>query len=384
MDLTVAIAGVGNTGSMRAAPESITDLGARAAVEALRDAGQTTTPSVDAVYVANVYGGSVIGQRIMRQVGLTEIPIVNVENACASGSTALHEACWAVSSGRYRKVLVLGVEMLSSLGSGTLPLDEEDYEVRQGVTMPAVYAMRARRYMHDYGVTEKDLALVAVKNRRDGAKNADAWIREEVAVGDVLSSRMIADPLNLLQCCANTDAAAALVVTDVETARHSPETPVRVAGSALTSGRFTNKSRDMTWLDVSERAADRAYDMSDYGPSDIDVVELHNPFTIAELIYSEVLGFAEPGTGSDLVRDVLDGDNSHDVPAINPSGGLLAKGHPVGATGVAQVVEIVRQLRGQAGEGQIHRAMVGLTHNAGGGIWGYDSAAAGVHIMSVD
>ena len=285
----------------------------------------------------------------------------------------------AVSSGAYDVVLVIGVEKLTKFGGGTLPLDEDDWEVRLGLTMPALYAMRAQRYMHDYGVSLKDVAGVSVKNRKNGALNPDAQMRKEVSVDEVLASRMIADPFTLLQCCPTGDGAAAIILASSAVARELSRDPIEVRASHLTSGRFMSGFRDMTSPEITVRGARETFEESGLGPEDIDVAEVHDAFSIAELIYYEAFGFCPRGEGAALLRSGATSIGGR-VP-INPSGGLLAKGHPVGATGAAQVVEIVRQLRGHAGARQVENAKVGMTHATGGGISGFDHGACSIHIF---
>jgi benzoylsuccinyl-CoA thiolase BbsB subunit len=286
----------------------------------------------------------------------------------------------AIRSGEYDVVLVIGVEKLTKFGGGTLPLEEEDWEVAQGLVMPALYAMRANRYMHEFDLTVEQLAKVAVKNRGHGARNPDAQMRKPVTVGEVLGSRPIADPFTLLQCCPMGDGAAAIVLCHSALAAQFRSDPVQVLASDLTSGKFTSGFRDMTTPEITTRGAQEAYAEAGLGPQDIDVAEVHDAFSIAELLYYEAFGFCargEAGAFLDSGATTLGGR----VP-FNPSGGLLAKGHPIGATGAAQVVEIVRQLRGELGDRQVEGAKVGLSHATGGGISGFDHGACSIHIFA--
>ena len=320
------------------------------------------------------------GQRVLGRIGLTGLPISNIENACSSSSSALRHGVMAVRSGEYDVVLVIGVEKLTKFGGGTLPLEEEDWEVSQGLVMPALYAMRAQRYMHDFGLTKQQLAGIAVKNRANGALNADAQMRKPVTLDEVLSSRPVADPFTLLQCCPTGDGAAAIVLCADSVAREYRSDPIRVLASDLTSGKFTSGYRDMTIPEITVRGAKEAYEEAGVGPEDIDVAEVHDAFTIAELIYYEAFGFCprgEAGAFLDSGATAIGGRI-----AVNPSGGLLAKGHPIGATGAAQVVEVIRQLRGEAGARQVPGAKVGLAHATGGGISGFDHGACSIHIFA--
>jgi benzoylsuccinyl-CoA thiolase BbsB subunit len=265
------------------------------------------------------------------------------------------------------------------LGGGTLPLDQDDIEVSNGMVMPALYAMRAQRYLHDYGATEQDLAQVAVKARRHGALNPDAQFRTETTVEEVLASRRIADPLTLLQCCPTGDGAAAVVICPTERASAHSDRPVKVLGSHLASGKYIPGFRDMTTPEITSRCSGELYEETGLGPEDIDVLECHDAFTIAELLYYEALGLCPRGEAVRLLRDGTTSLGGR-VP-VNPSGGLLSKGHPVGASGAAQIVEIVRQLQGRCGSRQVEGAKVGLTHVTGGGTSGFDHGACAIHLF---
>ena len=374
----VSVIGVGMIPFGKYPDTNITDLGWPAVKAAIKDAG-IDARRIQAVYSGTARGGAMVGQRIMGRLGLAGLPIINVENACSSSSSAMAQGVMAVASGAYDVVLVIGVEKLTKFGGGTLPLDEDDWEVRLGLTMPALYAMRAQRYMHDYGVSLKDVAGVSVKNRRNGALNPDAQMRKEVSVEEVLASRMIADPFTLLQCCPTGDGAAAIILASNAVAKQLSSDPIGVRASHLTSGRFMSGFRDMTSPEITVRGAREMFEESGLGPEDIDVAEVHDAFSIAELIYYEAFGFCRRGEGAALLNSGATSIGGR-IP-INPSGGLLAKGHPVGATGAAQVVEIVRQLRGQAGARQVEGAKVGLTHATGGGISGFDHGACSIHIF---
>jgi benzoylsuccinyl-CoA thiolase BbsB subunit len=335
---------------------------------------------IEAAYCGTVFGGMMSGQRILAAIGISGIPIVNVENACSSSSSAFRQAVMAVRSGMHDVVLVIGVEKLTKFGGGTLPLEDEDWEVSQGMVMPALYAMRANRYMHDYGLTREQLAKVSVKNRRNGALNEDAQMRKEVTVEEVLASRPIAEPFTLLQCCPTGDGAAAIVLCSERVAPQYRSDLIHVRASDLTSGRYMSGFRDMTIPEITVRGAKEAFEEASLGPEDIDVAEVHDAFSIAELLYYEAFGFCGRGEAGRLIDQ---GETNIDGRiAVNPSGGLLAKGHPIGATGAAQIVEIVRQLRGEAGARQVSNAKVGLTHATGGGISGFDHGACSIHIFA--
>jgi acetyl-CoA acetyltransferase len=374
----VVIVGAGMVPFGKHHDRDVADLGAAAVLEALRDAG-AAREDIDAVYSGNVTGGMLVGQRAVRDLGLGGVPVVNVENACSSSATALREAYIAVGAGVHETVLVIGAEKMTALGGGPIPLNDTDHEAANGQVMPAVYAMRARRYLHEHGLEPSDLAAVAVKARRHGARNPYAQFRSEVTIEEVLNSRPVATPLTLYQCCPTGDGAAALLVTSAERAVRFDAPAVRIRASVLHSGRLVTGFRDMTSPEITVRSVTEAYEQAGIGPDDLDVVELHDAFTIAELLYYEALGLAARGEAVSLLRSGATMFGGRTV--VNPSGGLLAKGHPVGATGAAQAVEIVWQLRGRAGERQVDGARIGLTHATGGGLSGVDHGACAIHVL---
>jgi acetyl-CoA acetyltransferase len=382
MSNEVFIAGAAMTAFGRHDQRSMQDLAQSAVLGALADA-RTEPARIQALYNANVYGGMVLGQVLMRDLGITGPALYNVENACASGATAVHLACQALRLGLYDTVLVWGVEQLTALGGGTIPLQRNDYKTdlyaKQGMTLPTVYAMRGTRYLHERGETPELLARIAVKNRGHGARNPLAQQRTPVTLEEVLGSRPVAEPLTLLQCCPSmVDGAAAVVLTTKRPEIRQKAT--RIIGSAVQSGRIEGCD-DILDAEITARTARLAYEQAGVGPEDVNVVELHDAFTIAELLYYEALGIARPGEGGALLRageTALGGR----VP-VNPSGGLLAKGHPLGATGVAQMVEITWQLEGRAEGRQVEGARLGLTQCTGGGIAGVDHAASAVHLLAV-
>lgn len=348
-------------------------------VDALAGAGVSKS-DVDAIYVGHSYGGMMTGQRITKEIGLGTVPTVNVDNACSSGATAIHEAWTAIAQGLIDVAVVIGVEKLTQFGGGTLPLSPEDREVKQGIVMPAVYAMRATRYLHDFDATAEDLALVSVKARRHGARNPFAQFRQEVTVEEVLSARPVADPLTLLMCCPSGDGAAVVVLASARAReRLGGAAAIRIAASVLHSGHVEEGFRDMTKPEITYESARDAYAIAGIEPTDLDMIECHDAFSIAELVYYEALGLAEHGHAVDLLRDgrtTFGGDV-----VVNPSGGLLARGHPVGASGVAQVAEAFWQLTGEAGDRQIEDARWALTHVTGGGTAGLDHGACTIHIF---
>lgn len=350
-----------------------------AILSALADAGLAIT-DIQAFYCGNALGASLPGQRTLRELHATGGGVYNVDNACSSGATALNLALQALKAGQYDTVLVFGMDHLSSLGGGPLQLSQTDWNNKRGMIMPALYAMRARRYMHDHGLSARTLADISVKNRKHGVLNPIAKFAKLATRDEVLASRPVAEPLTLLQCCpAVVDGAAALVLSTKPS--KGTAAPVRVLASVVQSGLFETAPVDMTEAEITARAARLAYEQAGVGPHELSLVEVHDAFTISELLYYEALGLCERGEAARLLESgatTLGGR----VP-VNPSGGLLAKGHPPGATGVAQIVEVCEQLQGRAGARQVPDARLGLTQVTGGGIWGVDHAACSIHILSL-
>jgi acetyl-CoA acetyltransferase len=372
------VIGVDMTRFCRMPDRSFEEIGREAVRKALADAGVERS-QVQEVFCGSALTGRSIGQRVLRDLGMTGIPITNVENACSSGSTALREASAAIASDRADVVLVLGIDQLTRLGGGTIPGVETDLDPNLGMVMPALYAMRARRYLHDRGATREHLAKVAVKAHKAGKHNPYAQYRNEVTIEEVLGSRMIADPLSLFMCCPTGDGAAAAIVASEAKALGMGRRPIRIAASALQSGTYKPGFRDMVSSELTERTATKAYDDAGVGPEDIGVAEIHDAFSIAELMYYEALRFCAPGDGAGL----LDSGETEisGTKCVNPSGGLLCRGHPVGATGIAQVCEVVWQLRGEAGDRQVAGARAALTHCTGGGITGLDHGSCAINIL---
>lgn len=359
-------------------PELTEEVLAQAAIlDALQDAG-IAIRDVQAFYCGNVFGGHLPGQRALRELGAGGEAVYNIDNACSSGATALNLALHALRAGQYETVLVFGMDHLSGLGGGALPLNERDWNNQRGMIMPALYAMRATRYMHEYGVAAEDLADISVKNRHHGILNPIATFCREVTREEVLASRLISDPLTLLQCCpAVVDGAAAIVLSTRPS--RGVARPVRVRASVVQSGLFEIHQVDITEAEITRRTAHLAYEQSGAGPEDLGVIELHDAFTISELLYYEALGLCGRGEGASFLASGATRIGGK-IP-VNPSGGLLAKGHPPGATGVAQVVEVCEQLQGRAGKRQVAHPRLGLTQVTGGGIWGVDHAACSIHIL---
>ena len=381
----VVVVATGMVPFTKRAPGSVDTLAASAVLDLLRT--HDLDPAViDESYVGTAKGGSLVGQRALRFAGLANgMPIYNVENACASSAVAFHLAFRSISAGQAEAALVVGVDQLSTLGSGALPVQETEWEGANGVTNPVVYAMRAQRYLHETGATVEDLASVAVKSRRFASENPHAQFRQTTTVADVLASRPVADPLTLFQCSAKSDGAAAAVIMSKDRARAAGLSGPIVRASVVRSGEFSMAARDITRPDITLRASRAAFEASGVEPSDLDVVELHDAFTIAELLYTEELGLCADGEGAHYLTSGTSASlEAGDGAVVNPSGGLLSRGHPIGATGVAQIVELVSQLRGQAGTRQRAGAKTALAHVTGGGASGFDNGACCVTVLTAD
>jgi acetyl-CoA acyltransferase len=341
---------------------------------------------IDMVFVGNAYAGlitgqeSIRGQVVMREAGIAGIPIVNVENACASGSTAFYLAHRAVAAGQADLVLAVGVEKLFCNDTGhslkVLSTSSDlDIEGRMGMLFAGIYSMRIRTHMEKYGLTREQLAKVAVKNHDHGALNPHSQYRNRVTVDEVLNSRMIADPITLLMTCPLGDGGAAVLVGTKEMALRMGKRPVKIGSTVLGSFGFTNKDEPS----IVSRISGKAYQEALVKPKDIQVAELHDAAAPVELCLYEELGFCGPGKSGRMINERetwFDGK----LP-VNTSGGLTAKGHPAGATGLAQVAEIVWQMRGEAGERQVNPTPnVGLVENGGGNVEG-ETAVVAVHIL---
>jgi acetyl-CoA C-acetyltransferase len=302
---------------------------------------------------------------------MNPVPATRVESACSSGGAAFRQGFIEVAAGVSDLVLVGGVEKMTDVSGDEAThalsaASDMEYEAYQGITFPGLYALMARAHMNQYGTTRAQLAHVAVKNHRHGAMNPVAQYPFEITVEDVLGSVMVADPLRILDCSPITDGAAAVVLCPLDMARRIAQKPlVKVLASAQASGTMALHAReDFAWIESTAKAAEKAYHMAGKGPKDLQVLEVHDCFTIAEIMVLEALGVVERGKGGQAAESGLTALGGR-FP-VNTSGGLKSKGHPVGATGVAQVVEIARQLRGEAGPRQVKGAKVGLTQNMGG------------------
>jgi acetyl-CoA acetyltransferase len=408
MKMNAYIAGVGMTRFGKHMDMTLKALACEAIGEAIADAG-IDNAAIEAAYMANAAGGVVQGQEMisgqvaLRELGIGRIPVINLENACASSSTAFNQACLMVSLGAYDVALVCGFEKLFHEDklrtfaafdgavdtenpeglSGTLrtlaelageQVDEENAGVTRSVFMD-IYSLLAKAHMKKYGTTREQFAGVTVKNSFHGSMNPRAQFQQAMTLQEVLESREIIDPLTLPMCSPIGDGAAAVIVVSERKARElGLRNPVRVLSSVLVSG-WDQADDDVS---VGEYAARRAYEAAGVGPEDICLAELHDASAPSEVIAYDYLGICEKGQGGRLIEDGSTRLGGR-IP-VNVSGGLLRKGHPIGATGAAQIVEITEQLQGRSSQRQVENARIGLAHN-GGGLIGLDAAATVVSIL---
>jgi acetyl-CoA C-acetyltransferase len=370
----VAVIGIGKTAFGAFPDRDLRSLAVEAGQKAMEDAN--VSPSqIEAFYLGNFAGPSFVGQNhlapyIAGAMGVTGVPCTRFEAACASSGSAFFHAVSAVGAGLYDVVLVGGVEKMTSqptpkvteilAGAGDML-----GEGRAGATFPALFAMIARRHMYQYGTTREMLASVAVKNHANGAKNPLAHMRKVITMEQALAGKPIAEPLTVYDCSLISDGAAAVVIVPLERASEFTSKPAKVMGIAQTSDHVAlDEKDDITTFSAVRDAGVKACKMAGVTPQDIQFAEIHDCFTIAEIIATEDLGFVKKGEGGSYA---LEGCTSLKGPRpVNTSGGLKAKGHPVGATGVGQICDIVMQLRGDAGERQIERHSLGLAQNLGG------------------
>lgn len=347
--------------------------------EALLESGLDKN-HIDVAYSSSVFGGMLLGQQVLGKLGISGLPIINVENACSSSAVGVREAAARISSGQSESALVFGVEMLSKLGGGPLPLNADDWEVSNGVSMPTIYAMRAQRYLYEHRLAPGDLSEVTVKARFHGSLNPLAQFQKSVTLEEVNASREVASPLRLMHCCPTGDGAAAVVLVSEKLAQSlNIKNPVEILATVLHSGLYEPGPSSMIKSHASAKSAAEAYEAAGIGPEDVDVAELHDSFAIAELMYYEAFQFCQPGEAIGLLRSGATSLGGRHV--VNPSGGLLSRGHPVAASGVAQICEITRQLQGRSGAHQVAGAKVGLAHVTGGGIAGFEHGACAVTIL---
>ncbi|MFH1013496.1 MAG: thiolase domain-containing protein [Thermoplasmatota archaeon] len=385
----VAVIGVGLTQFGELWEQSMRQLISEAGAKAILNSG-IEGKDIDAMYVGSMSAGRFVGQEhvgalVADASGFSHlhIPATRVEGACASGGLAIREGYLSIASGLNDVVVVGGVEKMMDVGGGAATeilatAADQEWESFFGATFPGLYAMIAIRHMYEYKTTKEQLGHVAVKNHKNGVNNPFAQYQHEITLEQVLHASPVAYPLGLLDCSPVTDGAAAVVLCAAEKADQFTDHPlIKIIGSGQASDTLAlHARRDITTLDATVHAAKRAYKQAHLTASDINVAEVHDCFTIAEICAIEDLGFVEKGKGGRAVEDhitTLDGK----IP-VNTSGGLKSKGHPVGATGVAQIVEITQQLRGDAGKRQVKDARYGLTHNVGG-----SGATCVIHILEV-
>ncbi len=380
----VALVGVGQTKFGELWDTSFRQMIIEAGTRAIEDAGMEGE-KIGAMYVGNMSAGQFIHQEhiaslIADHSGLAPIPCTRIEAACASGGLALREAMIAVGSGIHDIVVAAGIEKMTDVIAeqsleALATVSDQEWEAFVGATFPALFALMARRHMHEFGTTEEQMALVAVKNHHNARLNAYAQHHIEITVDQVLQSPPICSPLKMLECASITDGAACVILAPLEEARKYTDTPIEIVGAGQASDTIALHDRQsLVNLRSTREAAKAAYQMAGLRPEDVDLAEVQDSTTISEIIAIEDLGFCKKGEGGKVTEDgmtAIDG-----ALPINPSGGLKGKGHPIGATGISQAVEIALQLRGEAGKRQVKNAEIGLTHNIGG-----SGGTAVVHIF---
>lgn len=373
----VAVIGVGQSTFVRAYPGSIRELAFEAFRDAMKNAG-LKKEQIDASVVCSApeYDKQRTPAGLMAEyLGLNPQPTFYVESVCSSSSTGLRTAYAMIASGLHDVVLVLGFQKMSEISSAESQERmgrgaDIQWEAPFGTMMPAYYALYAKGHMEKYGTTEEDLALIRVKAAGYGQINEKAAFRKALALEKVLEPKYIATPLKMFDCCANADGSSCIILASEEKAKELCDKPVWIKGLGMATAPINMAGRDtFSGLRCAQLAGKRAYDMAGITPADVDVAEVHDCFTIAEMMAYEDLGFAEPGQGKELIRN-KETYKEGKIP-VNVDGGLLSKGHPIGATGGSQIRTIVLQLRGEAGEMQVADPKIGLVHNIGGvGIYG--------------
>ncbi len=370
----VAVIGAGKTPFGIFADRDLRSLAVEAGEKALHN-GNVVPGQIESFYLGNFAGPEFVGQNhlapyVSTGLGIYEVPATRVEAACASSGSAFFHAWAEVAAGIYDIVMVVGVEKMTSRTTAQVSeilaeAGDCSGEMRAGNTFASLFAMIARRHMHDFGTKKEHLAAVAVKNHANGALNPDAQMRKVITLEQALKGKPIADPLNLYDCSLISDGAAAVILAPLDRAAEFTRKPVRVLGIAQASDFVAlDQKEDITTFPAVRRAGDKAYRMAGVGPREIEFAELHDCFTIAEIIATEDLGFTGRGEGGPYAFAGCTARNGQRP--VNTSGGLKAKGHPVGATGVAQICDLVLQIRGEAGDRQIARHSLGLAQNLGG------------------
>ncbi len=369
----IAIVGVGHSKFGKRGDASLRELAFEAYSNALDDADLESS-GIDGSLVCSAthYDKQRSPAGVVSEyLGLSPKPTFNVEAACASSAVGLRIAWSLISSRLHDVIAVVGVQKMTELSSGEIQelmgrAGDVMWESPFGTSMPAYYAMYANAHMAKYGTTEEDMARVTVKNRKYGAKNPQAMFQKPITIEEVLNSRPVSKPLKLFDCCANADGAACLIVASSYKAKKITDKPVWVAGIGLASSPMSLAGRQglLTSFEVTKNAAKSAYNMARVKPTDIDVAEVHDSFSITEILNYEDLGFARPGKGPKLLKN-NETELGGKIP-VNIDGGLISKGHPVGATGASQITSLVHQLRKEAGDMQVDGAKIGLAQNIGG------------------
>ncbi len=378
----VCVLGAGSTKYGRL-DDSLSDITIQASAQAIESAG-ILPKEIKAGYISNVFGVADkqvhLGPVVMSNLGIPERPSLTIESACGSGSVSFREAFANVAAGFYDAVLVTGVEKVTHTGTEWTTTyfsycSDFFYEGGSGASFPGLFASMARAYLSEFKATEEDFAAVAVKNHDNGLLNPKAHLRRKITIDDVMNSPVVASPLKLYDCCPFSDGASSVILCNEKFAKEHNKDYIQVIGSGRGGSPAALQDREhLTTIPSTKIAAEAAYKMAGIKPKDVDFAEVHDCFTVAEIIDTEDLGFFEKGQG---VQGVRDGQTKRDgeIP-INPSGGLKSKGHPIGATGVGQVVEVFEQLTGKADERTVKDAKIGLTHN-----FGATGASCAVHIF---
>ena len=369
----IAIVGVGHSKFGKRSDASLRELAFEAYSGALDDA-ELESSSIEGTVVCSAthYDKQRSPAGVVSEyLGLSPKPTFNVEAACASSAVGVRTAWSLIASGLHDVLAVVGVQKMTELSSEEIQelmgrAGDVMWESPFGTTMPAYYAMYANAHMSKFGTSEEDMAQVAVKNRSYGSKNPNAMFQKPISIEDVLKSRMVSSPLKLFDCCANADGSACIILANTERTKKITDRPVWIAGLGLASSPMSLAGRrgDLTSFEVTKSAAKSAYSMAKVKPSDVDVAEVHDSFSITEILNYEDLGFAKPGKGPSILKK-KETELGGRIP-VNIDGGLISKGHPVGATGASQIVSLVKQLRHEAGDVQVDRAKLGLAQNIGG------------------
>ncbi len=379
---SVCVLGAGST-KYGKLDDSIVDITVQASADAINSAG-IEPADIKAGYISNVFGIADkqvhLGPVIMSNLGISDRPSLSIESACGSGSVSFREAYANVAAGFYDCLLVAGTEKVTHTGTEWTTTyfaycSDFFHEGSAGASFPGLFAAMARAYLTEFGATEEDFAQVAVKNHNNGILNPKAHLRKKITIDDVMKSAVVASPLKLYDCCPFSDGASAVILCTEEFAKKTGGDYIKVTGSGRGGSPAALQGREhITTIPSTVIASRSAYKMAGITAKDVDFAEVHDCFTIAEIVDTEDLGFFEKGKGVEAAREGRTALNS-DI-SINPSGGLKSKGHPIGATGVGQVVEMYDQLTGQAGPRTVHDAHIGLTHN-----FGATGASCAVHIF---